>query len=110
MVQQSSLQWYDACHVHFLTHHSFLLAVACPPLTVANSDTANVTANTTANHTVSCSNGYISSAGVAFNASCDGVGPGLSEWHSLTCEGMFVSLSNFCCSFLFLLCHIELEN
>jgi len=62
-------------------------AVACPALTVLNSDTSSVAGSTLAAHLVSCYDGYISFAGSTFTATCTGSGAGTSAWTgALTCN------------------------
>ena len=64
-------------------------AASCPALTVANSDTTTFEGNTADTRLVTCSNGYSSSVGVTFTSSCDGTGPGASDWsNQLTCDGI----------------------
>ena len=73
------------------------IAVACPPLTVANSDAAStaVTGSTGDFSTVTCTNGYESADGFAFTVHCvgDASNAGASVWNNggsadlPTCEG-----------------------
>ena len=65
------------------------VAVDCPALTVANSDTSGVVVSTTGTRSVGCSNGYSSSSGDSFVSTCSGSSPGVSTWTNvLTCDGM----------------------
>jgi len=62
-------------------------AVSCPLLSVSYSSTNMVTGSTLATHTVTCDDGYTSSAGSTFTATCTGTTPGVSSWRNvLTCE------------------------
>ena len=74
------------------------IAVACPSLTVANSDAAStaVTGSTGDYATVTCTNGYESADGFAFTVHCvgDENNPDSSVWNDSegnatlpTCEG-----------------------
>ena len=64
------------------------VAVACPVLTVLHSNTSELAGNTTDTCLVACDDGYNSSIGITFTASCDGITPGVSNWsNQLTCEG-----------------------
>ena len=70
-----------------LTYFVFT-AVDCPALTVAHSNTASVAGSTTDTVLVTCESGYSSDDNLNFTASCDGTGPGVSEWSAQTCDGM----------------------
>ena len=75
-------------------------AVACPALTVANSGSSEVTVSTDATTTVTCDDGYTSSSGATFTATCTGTAPGESEWlnvlscDSVACPALNVAYSN----------------
>ena len=64
------------------------LAVACNPLSVANSNTSAVTGSTGDSLTVACTAGHSSVAGATFTSSCVGVAENTSEWTNvLACVG-----------------------
>jgi len=61
--------------------------VACPPLTIVNSDTASISGSTLDTHLVRCDAGYTSSAGNTFTSTCSGSGPSVASWSNvLACE------------------------
>ncbi len=76
------------------------LVVACPSLTVGNSDTSSFLGSTGDSKLVSCNNGYTSSGGNAYTAICSGTAPGVSAWSNVrlcdavTCSTLTVANSN----------------
>ena len=60
--------------------------VACAELTISMSNTAHFAGNTNDSRVVVCNDGFVSSAGVSFIATCMGNAPGQSSWsNALTC-------------------------
>ena len=57
-------------------------AIACPYLTMSNSDTTEKDTGVTTGgeYTVTCNNGFTSRVGTSFSANCTAVAPGVSGW------------------------------
>jgi hypothetical protein len=69
------------------TNHLTCETVSCDPLTVPNSDTTAHIAKTNDVHVITCADGYSSSDGPDFSATCSPDSPGVSTWTDvLTCE------------------------
>jgi len=74
--------------------------VACPGLSVANSDTVSIFLTTSAQYVVNCESGYISTSGVSFTVTCDGTAPGVSALSNVlacsavACASLTVSSSD----------------
>jgi len=99
---EDSISWGSSEYIPTCT------AVACPTLTVTNSDTLALNGSTGSTHSVTCADGYGAEGSGSFTATCAGVpsspGNATSQWTALTCEGIYHSFLNLDPTLVLFLC------